>query len=220
AKLYGIGVGPGDPELLTLKARKAIQQCAVIAGQKNAFAIIAPYLEGKNLLECAFAMVDDMTKRREARLIAAGQILAFLEAGQDVGFVTLGDPTTYSTYMYVHELIKDKGFDVEIIPGVTSYAAAAAALGLALCEDNEVLTIIPAKHNINMDTLLDAPGNKVFMKSGENLTHVLEKVKARGQDAMIACRVGMAGQTLYRSIDEYNQTPETGYFTVAIVRES
>jgi len=216
-KLFGIGVGPGDPELLTLKAMKAIQKCGVIAGQETAFSIVEPYLVGKNLLECRFAMQVDMTKRMEARLTAASQIIAFLETGQDVGYVTLGDPTTYSSYMYMHELIVDKGFDAEIIPGITSYAAAAATLGIALCEDNEILTIIPAKHSECIDALIETPGNKVIMKSGENLAYVLAKIENSGQDAMVACRVGMAGQTLYRSIEEYNKSPETGYFTVAIV---
>ena len=219
AKLYGIGVGPGDPELLTLKAVKTIQKCEAIAGQKTAFSIVERYISEKQLLECRFAMEGGMAKRREARRIAAGQIIAFLETGRDVGFVTLGDPTTYSTYMYVHELIEGKGFDAEIIPGVTSYAAAAAALGIALCENNEALTIIPAKHSESIDALLEMPGNKVIMKSGENLAYVLEKIKENDQDAMVACRVGMVGQTLYRSIDEYNKSPETGYFTVAIVGE-
>ena len=218
-KLYGIGVGPGDPELMTLKAVKTIQKCGVIAGQKTAFSIAGPLLDGKNLLECGFVMEDDMKKRVEARIAAAGQIIAFLETGRDVGFITLGDPTIYSTYIYVHEIIVAKGYDAEIIPGVASYAAAAAALGVALCENNEALTIIPAKHDVSIDALLDAPGNKVIMKSGENLAYVLEKIKERDRDAMVACRVGMAGQTLYRSIDEYDESPATGYFTVAIVKE-
>jgi precorrin-2/cobalt-factor-2 C20-methyltransferase len=70
---------------------------------------------------------------KETRQIAAADIIKYLDDGKDVGFVTLGDPTTYSTYMYVHEIIVSKGFDAEIIPGITSYSAAAAALGTALC---------------------------------------------------------------------------------------
>lgn len=226
-KLYGIGTGPGDPELLTIKAVNAIQKCGVIAvpkngnGERTAFSIIEKYLNGKELLECCFAMEKDTAKRKEARQIAAADIIQFLENGKDVGFVTLGDPTTYSTYMYMHEIIVKKGFNAEIIPGITSYTSAAAALGISLCEGGETLTIIPAGHSENIDELLDYPGNKVIMKSGGNLECVLEKLKERGYGdrTKIAYRATMNGQRLYTSIEDYEKSPETGYFTVAIVKE-
>ena len=226
-KLYGIGTGPGDPELLTIKAVNAIQKCSVIAvpktgnDERTAFSIINKYLGGKELLECRFPMEQDIAKRKEARQLAANHIIQVLESGKDVGFVTLGDPTIYSTYMYVHDIIASQGFDAEIIPGITSYTAAAAALGVALCEGDEILTIIPARHNKNINELLDYPGNKVIMKSGANLTHVLKKLKERGYEdkTKIACRVAMDGQRLYTSIEKYEESPETGYFTLLIVKE-
>ena len=224
-KLYGIGTGPGDPELLTLKAVSTIQKCGVIAvpktgnGEKTAFAIVEKYLDGKELLECRFSMERDITKRKETRQIAAAEIIKHLDDGKDVGFVTLGDPTTYSTYMYVHEIIASRGFDAEIIPGITSYSAAAAALGIALCTGEETLTVIGRSKNI--DKLLDVPGNKVIMKSGENLTLVLNKLKDRGygERTKLVCRATMDGQRLYDSIEEYEKSPETGYFTTLIIKE-
>jgi precorrin-2/cobalt-factor-2 C20-methyltransferase len=226
-KLYGIGTGPGDPELLTIKAVNTIQKCDVIAvpitgnGERTAFSIIEKYLAEKELLECRFAMEKDMAKRKEARQRAASDIMKFLDDGKDVGFVTLGDPTTYSTYMYVHEIIASQGIDAEIIPGITSYAAAAAAFGIALCEGSETLTIIPASYDANIDELLDRPGNKVIMKSGGNLTKVLEKLKkySYGERTKIAYRCTMDGQRLFHSIDDYEKLPEGGYFTIAIVKE-
>ena len=108
-KLYGIGTGPGDPELLTLKAINTIEKCEVIAvpktsgdSEKAAFAIVEKYIAGKQLHECHFTMTRDLEKRKEARLAAAEGITNFLDEGKDVAFVTLGDPTTYSTYMYMH----------------------------------------------------------------------------------------------------------------------
>ena len=224
-KLYGIGTGPGDPELMTLKAVNTIKKCGIIAvpktgnGERTAFAIIEKHLNGKELLECRFSMERDIAKRKETRQIAAADIIKYLDDGKDVGFVTLGDPTTYSTYMYVHEIIVSKGYDAEIIPGITSYSAAAAALGIALCSGEETLTIIGRSKNI--DELLDVPGNKVIMKSGENLTLVLNKLKERGYGdrTKIVCRVTSDGQRLYDSIKEYEKSPETGYFTTAIVKE-
>ena len=226
-KLYGIGAGPGDPELLTIKAADRIKKCGVIAvpetgtGERTAFTIIEKYLDGKELLECRFIMDKDKTKREESRKAAATRIKEYLEDGKDVGFVTLGDPTTYSTFMYVHEIITNGGFETEIIPGITSYSAAAAALGLALCEGDEALIIIPAGHSVSIDGLLDCPGNKVIMKSGRNLAAVLDKLKERGCGARtkIAFRAAMEGQRLFSSIEEYEKSPESGYFTLAIVKE-
>ena len=224
-KLFGIGVGPGDPELLTLKAIKTIKECDVIAvpkageGEGTAFSIIEQYLDNKDLIECGFAMDKDMGKRWEARRLAADQIIQYLNRGKKVGFVTLGDPTTYSTYMYVHDIIVGRGFETGIIPGVTSYSAAAAALGLALCEGDAILTIIPAAHSENIDEMLEYPGNKVVMKSGDNLAHVLTRLKERGYGdrTKIAYRVSLDGQRLYTSIEDYEKSPETGYFTIVIV---
>ena len=226
-KLFGIGVGPGDPELLTLKAIKTIQKCDVIAvpgageGEKTAFSVVEQYLSEKELVECFFAMENNMEKRREARRLAAGKIMLCLENGKNVGFVTLGDPTTYSTYMYIHEIVVDSGFDARIIPGVTSYAAAAAALGLALCEGEEPLTIFPAARSESIDEFLQHPGNKVVMKSGDNLAFVLDALKKRGYGdrTRIACRVSMDGQRLYSCIEDYEKSPEPGYFTTVIVKE-
>ena len=227
-KLYGIGTGPGDPELLTIKAVNAINKCSIIAvpktgkGERTAFSIIERYLSGKELFECFFTMDRDTAKRKEARQTAAKDIIRYLESGKDVGYVTLGDPTTYSTYMYVHEIIVAEGFEAEIIPGITSYTGAAAALGIALCEGDEALAIIPARHKGDIDELLSFPGNKVIMKSGENLGHVLKKLESRGLGSRIkiASRVSMESQKLYANIEDFDKSPETGYFTLAIVKEN
>ncbi len=226
-KLFGIGAGPGDPELLTLKAVNVMQRCDVIATPKagnaesTVFSIVEKYVAGKELFECAFAMEKDMKKRKEARQLAASHIIKLLDQGKYVGFVTLGDPTTYSTYMYVHEIIVSMGYDTEIVPGITSYTAAAAAFGTALCEDEEILTIIPARHSENIDALLDYPGNKVFMKSGENLALVLEKLKKHGsrKRTKIAYHVTMDDERLYNSLEDYEKSQEAGYLTVAIVKD-
>ena len=250
--LYGIGTGPGDPDLLTLKAVQTVQHCPVIAvprsdskpgsksdgqpgshsgggqpgshsggGEGTAYQIVEPYLAGKELVECHFVMERDMQKRRAARQLAATQIIQYLDRGQDVGFITLGDPTTYSTYMYVHQLVADAGYEAKIIPGITSFAAAAAELGIALCEDSEPLTVIPASHNASIDELLDASGNKVIMKSASSLSDVLSRLRARGlnEQTKIVYQATMPGQRLYNSLDEYEQAPESGYFTLAIVKE-
>ena len=226
-KLYGIGTGPGDPELLTIKAVRTLERCDVVAaphsgsGEGTALAIVEEHIQGKELLTCHFSMDRDVEKRKAARLVAADQIIELLDDGKDVGFITLGDPTTYSTYMYVHDIVTAKGYSAEIVPGITSFGASAASLGIALCEGDKTLTIIPARHQETIDELLDHPGDKVIMKSGENLSYVLDKLKQRGlgSKTMISYRATMEGERLYTSIEEYEQAPQTGYFTLAIVKE-
>ena len=224
SKLFGIGTGPGDPELLTIKAVNTIKNCDIIAvpeagNDRTAFSIVEKYLEGKELLECRFAMVHDQAKRIESRQSVADSITGILETGKDVGFITLGDPTTYSTYMYVHKIVVGRGYDAEIIPGITSYAAAAAAFGDALCEGSEALTLLSG-HGENIELLLDRPGTKVIMKSGASFAQVLDRLKQRGHAdrVKIACRVTMGNQRLYESIEEYEKSAEADYFTVAIVK--
>ena len=227
-KLYGIGTGPGDPELLTLKAINTIERCSVIAvpktsgdSEKVAFTIVEKYVAGKELHECHFSMIRDLEERKKARLLAADGIIKYLDEGKDVAFVTLGDPTTYSTYMYMHEIIAGKGYETEIVPGITSFAASAAALGISLCEGDETLIIIPASQNDRIDELLKEEGNKVIMKSGRDLAGVLEKLKelGYGDKTKIACEVTMENQRLFNSIEEYEKAQEGGYFTLVIVKE-
>ena len=225
--LYGIGTGPGDPELLTLKAINTIKKCSVIAVPKTgeseriAYGIVEKHLEEQELLECQFSMSRDLEKRMEARLIAAAEIIKHLDDGKDVAFVTLGDPTTYSTYMYMHRIVASQGYDTKIIPGITSFTAAAAELGISLCEGDETLLIIPASQNENIDELLMKPGNKVIMKSGESLREVLGKLKDRGygNKTKIACAATMENQRLYESIDDYENSQPGGYLTLVIVKE-
>lgn len=227
-KIFGIGVGPGDPELLTLKAIKTMEECSVIAvpetlkGERTAFNIVKEYIQDKKIIECVFAMAQDMKERKRARLDVADNIAKYLDQGKNVGFITLGDPTTYSTYMYIHKILKEKGYEAQIIPGITSYSAAAAAFGIALCENDQPLTIIPAKRNTDLDFLLESPGNKVIMKSGENLKTVLEKLKEDGnnENVKIASRVTLEGERLFESIEEYEKAPVAGYFTLALVSEN
>ena len=110
-KLYGVGVGPGDPELITQKAARIIRQAHVVAvpdrggGGQTARAIAGELLEGKEILTCATPMVRDREKVQAAYRRAAEDICALLEAGKDVAFLTLGDPTVYSTYIYIHRLV-------------------------------------------------------------------------------------------------------------------
>jgi precorrin-2/cobalt-factor-2 C20-methyltransferase len=116
--LYGVGIGPGDPELMTLKAVRIIRDCSVIVvpksgdGERVALNIAAqavPELGDKQLVELDMPMTRDPERLRTSHKAAADTIAGFLADGLDVAFITLGDPTIYSTYIYVHRLVGDRG---------------------------------------------------------------------------------------------------------------
>ena len=155
--LIGVGVGPGDPELLTVKAVKALQSADVIAfharpsGTSTARAIAAPYIESHHELELLEYPVTtgDTTHpggyagaMAEFYLQAATRLRHHLDAGKTVAVLALGDPMLYSSFQHLHRMLADD-YPTEIIPGIPSITAAAGSLGKALCEEEEILTVIP-----------------------------------------------------------------------------
>ena len=173
-KLYGVGVGPGDPELLTAKAIRILGECDVIAvpqsenGGRTALEIATCYIKDKPVRAFDMPMTHDRAARNASHDAAADAICALLDEGKNVAFLTLGDPTVYSTGWYVHKRVVSRGYDAELIPGVPSFCAAAARLGRALCEDGEMLHIIPASHGKEREGLA-LPGSKVLMKAGRGM---------------------------------------------------
>ncbi|MDR2438816.1 MAG: precorrin-2 C(20)-methyltransferase [Planctomycetaceae bacterium] len=230
-KLYGIGTGPGDSELLTLKAIRIIEQCGVIAvpavesNDRTAFSVVEQYLTGKRILECRFSMERDEEKRKRQRILVADEICTVLESGTSVGFVTLGDPSVYSTYCYVDNIVTARGFETEIIPGVASYSAVAALLNIPLCEGNQPLHIIPAGCGEKIEDWIDLPGNKIIMKSGKNLQSILNMLERHGlsKQTKIVSRCTMTGQQIFETIEDFNQNgkiDQAGYFSVIFVTEN
>ena len=223
-KLYSVGVGPGDPELLTAKAIRVLSECDIVAvpqsdgGGQTALDIAAQYIKGKTVRSFAMPMTHDRAARNASHAAAADAICALLDEGKNVAFLTLGDPTVYSTGWYVHKRVVSRGYDAELIPGVPSFCAAAARLGRALCEDGEMLHIIPASHGKEREGLA-LPGSKVLMKTGKSVLEVRELLRQRGElgSAALIERVGMDGQRLIENLDELEQP--SGYFSIILVKE-
>lgn len=222
--LYGVGVGPGDPELLTRKAARILREADVIAvpatgeGRQTALAIVADEIEGKTLLDCATPMLRDKCKLAENYDRVAGKLIALLEQGKNVAFITLGDPSIYSTYTYIHKRVLARGYDARLVPGVPSFCAVAAALNLPLCEGSEMLHIVPSSHESTEEGLA-LPGNKVLMKAGRAIGEVRDRLAAEDQlrnAAMVEC-CGMNNQKIYRSLADFNG--EASYFSVIVVKE-
>ncbi len=216
--LYGVGVGPGDPELLTLKAVRIIREADVIAAPDGGLAqrIAADYLDQKPLLLCDLPMLRDrqlLARRHDA---AAERICAQLAAGKTVAFLTLGDPTVYSTYLYVHRRVCARGFDAQLVPGVPSFCAAAARLGDSLCEGAQPLTIVPASCP-NAAACLDLPGSKVLMKAGKSMGQLRETLCMRGDRVQMVENCGMENERVFRSAEEID--PDAGYFSLILVKD-
>ena len=222
--LYGIGVGPGDPELMTLKAARILRECDVVAApqsagnDKTAMAIAAGFVEGKPVLYLDMPMTRDKAQMDRSHDAAAGRICQLLDEGKTVAFLTLGDPSIYSTYWYVHKRVLARGYDAQLVPGVPSFCAAAAAANTALVEGSEMLHIIPASHD-STDEGLSLPGAKVLMKAGRSILQVRDKLRAQGKlnQAVLVERATMDGQRVVRDLDALDDP--TGYFSIILVKE-
>lgn len=222
--LYGVGVGPGDPKLLTLQAVELLQKADVIAiphtgsASDVAWNVVKDYVADTPVLRCAAPMTRNQEKMDRAWEENADQICALLEAGKTVAFITLGDPSIYSTYWYLHRKVVARGYQAQMIPGVPSFCAAAAGLNQALCEGEEPLLIVPASHG-GLEESLNVQANKVFMKAGRQLGALKEALKTHGalEQAALAVNCGLEGERYEPSFAEAD--PEAGYFAIVVVKE-
>jgi precorrin-2/cobalt-factor-2 C20-methyltransferase len=222
--LYGVGVGPGDPGLVTPKAMKAMESCQAIClpksgdGEALAFQIARaamPSISEKEILEVSMPMSRDRALLEEMHGRAAQAIAERLGKGDCVAFLTIGDPTVYSTYMYVHERVARMGYPAEIIPGVPSFAAAAARLSISLTEASEPLVVVPASYE-GWEKWLDLPGTKVLMKSGRSIESVKAAILERGLESQ-TCAVsncGLEGERVIYGVEGL----DASYFTVIVIK--
>lgn len=226
--LYGVGVGPGDPELITVKALRILGKSDLVilpAGNKEkcyAFQIVKrvyPEICNKEIVCLEFPMIKNEEELRKRHDAIYEEICSFLDKNKVAAFLTIGDPTIYSTYMYMHKRMKESGKGAEIISGVPSFCAAAAALNIALGENKEEIHIIPG--NYDNKSALQYQGNKVFMKSGKQLGALINELKKSQYNNNISVlgisNCGMENESVYDNIDEIGK--EDSYFTIVIVKE-
>lgn len=223
-KLYGIGVGPGDPELLTLKAVRLIKECDVIAvpGKNKeetvAYKIVkqaVPEITEKECLEVDMPMTKDKEKLAQSHNAAFEKVSQVLDSGKSIAFLTLGDPCVYSTYIYVHKKIEGAGYDTEIVSGIPSFCAVSARLNQGLVERSEMLHVIPSSYGIEEGMKLS--GTRVLMKAGKKMGQVREQLKEMNVQVSMVENCGMENEKIYQSVEEIPK--EAGYYSLIIVKE-
>lgn len=196
ATLYGIGVGPGDKELITVKAVRVIENSDVIVapsamegGTSIALETVREYIkEGTEVVVKQFPMGG---KNQEAKIKEAYDFIEQrLREGKNVCFLTIGDPFVYSTYIYLLNNIKEKNFNVETVPGITSFCAAASIVERTLVIGDNRLTILPAS---KVKEITDEK-YVVIMKVYKREEEVLDILESKGFDYIYVSRAGREGQ--------------------------
>lgn len=214
---YAVGVGPGDPDLLTVKAINTMKACDVIAlprsgaSENIALKIASQYIEGKEILECDMPMIKDQAQLALCHDRSADEIEKLLTQGRNVAFLTLGDPSIYSTVMYVHHRLTERGCRTAIIPGIPSFCGAAASLNVSLCERDEMLHIIPATYKGTQTDSLE--GTKVLMKSGKTIMKIRDELTEK--KAMMVERATMDDEKVYRDLNDLKE--QSSYFSLIVI---
>lgn len=222
--LYGIGVGPGDPDLLTLKAHRLLQALPVLAwpaplaGDGLARSIAAPHIPaGKTEIVIRLAFRPERDDTESAYDAAAATIAGHLDAGRDVGVLCEGDPLFFGSFIYLLARLGGR-FPVTVVPGVSSPMAAAAALVRPLAALDDCVAIVPAtRPEAEIERLLAAADAAVVMKLGRHLPKVA-RVLARlrlDDDARVVEQVGLPGQRLLTLAEA--EESGIGYFSLALV---
>ena len=227
--LYGIGVGPGDPELITLKALKALQRAPVIcvpqaANRLDSYAlsIVKEYVKPEQEILRAPFPTDDADGAAQVWWEASRLVVERLQQGQDVAFLTEGDPMLFSTFSYVLEGVQELCPDarVEIIPGVSSVLAAAASSGVPLVTHGQKLAILPAAYGL--EELSEATSNfdtVVLMKVSPVIVKALADLEGLGLtgNSTYVRRVSTDREKVIRDVTEIKDE-DMDYFSLLIVR--
>lgn len=228
--LTGLGIGPGDPDLITLKALKALQVAPVVAFPQGrpghmgvAQRIITPHLQAHQRqlpLEFPFVVEDDQLQAAWRR--AAEQVWAVLETGQDVAFACEGDLSFYGTFTYLADALALAHPEVTIhrIPGVCSPMAAVSALGLPLTVQAEKLAVLPAFYGVDhLEHTLDWADVVVLMKVSSVYATVWEVLKRRHllSSSSVVVRASQPDQIIYRELDTHPHL-DLPYFSLMVIR--
>ena len=230
-KLYGIGVGPGNPELLTLKAHRILNEADVIfCPEKEEGAGSFAYDIVKDLIRSSKADVVNLVypmhyhgpKLQEMWEQNAGLIAEYLKGEKTGAFITLGDPAVYSTFMYTLPYIEEAGVKVEVVPGITSFCAVANSAKLPLVAWDEDLIVAPVRKNSREDLgkILREHDNIVLMKPSANKSALIEAIRENGlEDKFVLVSKSGTGEektvTDFKELEKY----DIPYLSTVIIKK-
>lgn len=228
--LYGISVGPGDRELITLKGLRILKQSPVVAfpagiqGKPGiAQAIVAEWVGSHQVqLALTFPYVQDMDTLTRSWQMAAEQVWQYLQVGQDVAFVCEGDVSFYSTFTYLAQTLQQLHPEsiVQTVPGVCSPMAVASVLGIPLAVRQERLVVLPALYNVGeLETILDWADVVILMKVSSVYPEVWEVLRRRQllQHAWVVERATLPEQVIYEDLRD-RSTLKLSYFSLLLVK--
>jgi precorrin-2/cobalt-factor-2 C20-methyltransferase len=226
-RIWGLGVGPGDPELITLKAQRILGLADVVAypapadGDSLVRAIAAPHIpDGAEELVISTPMLAERYPAQDVYDRAAQEIEKRAEAGKTVAILCEGDPFFYGSFMYLYARLSER-LRVGVVPGVSSLSAGAAELGIPLAERNDVVSVIPATLDENLlSERLAVADAAVIIKVGRHLDKVRRVLDDQGLlgGAKYIERATMEAQRMCDLADMSDQTAP--YFSLIIVRKS
>jgi precorrin-2/cobalt-factor-2 C20-methyltransferase len=229
-KLFGVGVGPGDPDLITLKGYKILREVSLICVPKSkneatslALRIVQPHLtKNQTIIEVVMPMQEDPEVLSSYWKEAAKTIGSHLSQGQDVVFLTLGDPSFYSTYSYLIRSLKEALPEItwETIPGIMSISAAAARAGIALVEGQDKIAVVARNFDeIELSSILDTFNTVVLMKLTRDFDAVVDLLLKKGlaEQAVLISRCGLPGEKITSDLKTLKGQP-IDYFSLLIVK--
>ncbi|MCX7715580.1 MAG: precorrin-2 C(20)-methyltransferase [Clostridia bacterium] len=226
-RFYSVGIGPGDPEYITLKAKRVLEDADIIAvpvkkqGEKStAFEIVKDIvdLKDKKILKLQFLMSKEHKVRINSRNTAVEAIISKLNEGKNIAMITLGDVSVYSTCTYVNQQLKKDGFESEIISGIPSFCAGAARAHVSLCEGDETLAIVPSvKDTDYIETVIRLFDNIIIMKPRKEKDRIYDILKNMNllEHAIVMSRVGMSGEI----VKTIGSNIDYGYFTTILIKK-
>ncbi len=230
--LFGIGVGPGDSDLITVKGAKILSECRHVFVPKSredaesvAMKIAEKHVHPEaKIHQIVFPMTTDRSELQVRWAESARAVAEVLETGADACFLTLGDTLLYSTYIYMLQALRDRipELNVVTIPGITAFSAAAALAEFPIGKAKEPVTIVPTADDLDaVRSALSVGGTVILMKIGKRLDRILDILEETGmiEDGVFVSHAGMQNQRVETNLRNLRgEQPEKGYLSIILVR--
>ncbi len=230
-KLYGVGIGPGDPKLLTLKAKEILEKVDLIfcpKGDEDKISWARSIIEAttsspKEFVELTFPMSRNEKVLKAYWRKAARRIAEAVSKGKEAAFITLGDPFIYSTYIYLLRTLHQDfpSIEVETIPGISAFNAAAARAQVPLLQGDEKLAILPVREDLKgLREAFEAFDTVILMKVGSKLDKVMALLEELDllKHSVLVSRLGQPGEKMIHDLSSLNPVQREGYLSVIIVK--